>query len=259
MKAETSLTLAKDSMKNVLHGIGSTENAYGFIDVFQNGHKEKKVFLGGTWNSSTWRDILTPLLKVDYFNPVVEDWNEETKAEEERQKDECGIHLYVITPKSIGSYSIAEAIDSAYKNPKGTYFAILTKDGDLEMDKKVFDSFYETGKKVVEITGNPDSFVILANNNRFKVLAETLNNIKRGFPNKVHFTVQSQPKKFGGTHGLQVYDIISYARLVLRELNREVSDPDNMKAYRMLNDVLTILDDRTKKRIVSKVEGYAKK
>lgn len=30
-----------------------------------------KVFLGGTCNNSTWREELKPLLKIDYFDPVV--------------------------------------------------------------------------------------------------------------------------------------------------------------------------------------------
>lgn len=36
-----------------------------------------KVFLGGTCNESTWREKLIPMLKIDYFNPVVKDWKSE--------------------------------------------------------------------------------------------------------------------------------------------------------------------------------------
>ena len=35
--------------------------------------KQRKVFLGGTCNESTWRDELIKKLKIDYFNPVVDD------------------------------------------------------------------------------------------------------------------------------------------------------------------------------------------
>lgn len=73
-----------------------------------------KVFLGGTCNESTWRDKIIPRLKIDYFNPVVDDWTPECQAEEERQKNEvCDIHLYVITPKMTGVFSIAEVTESA--------------------------------------------------------------------------------------------------------------------------------------------------
>lgn len=83
---------------------------------------ENKVFLGGTWNGDTWRDELIPMLKIPYFNPVVEDWNEESRAEETRQKDLCGIHLYVITEKMTGVYSIAEAVESAHRDSVVTLF-----------------------------------------------------------------------------------------------------------------------------------------
>ena len=44
-----------------------------------------KVFLGGTCNNSTWRDTLIPLLKIDYFNPVVDDWTPECQEQETPQ------------------------------------------------------------------------------------------------------------------------------------------------------------------------------
>lgn len=84
-----------------------------------------KIFLGGTCNNSTWRDELIPLLKVDYFNPVVEDWTPECQAEERRQKDDkCNIHLYVITSAMIGVFSIAEAVASAHLPDIGTIFHV---------------------------------------------------------------------------------------------------------------------------------------
>ena len=76
-----------------------------------------KVFLGGTCNGSTWRDILIPLLKIhhiDYFNPVVEDWTPSCQEEERREKAICDVHLYIITPAMTGVFSIAEIIDSAH-------------------------------------------------------------------------------------------------------------------------------------------------
>jgi hypothetical protein len=41
-----------------------------------------KVFLGGTCNESTWREKLIPMLKIDYFNPVVKDWKLEIKEKD---------------------------------------------------------------------------------------------------------------------------------------------------------------------------------
>ena len=48
--------------------------------------KEEKVFLGGTCNGSRWREKIIPMLKIDYFNPVVPDWTPECQEEEKRQK-----------------------------------------------------------------------------------------------------------------------------------------------------------------------------
>lgn len=42
----------------------------------------KKVFLGGTTNNTNWRDDLIKKLKIEYFNPVVDDWNEEAQERE---------------------------------------------------------------------------------------------------------------------------------------------------------------------------------
>ena len=87
-----------------------------------------KVFLGGTCNNSTWRDELIPMLReneLNYFNPVVEDWNEEAKAREDIEKTtHCNVHLYFITSKMTGVYSIAEIIDSAHTEDKDTIFVL---------------------------------------------------------------------------------------------------------------------------------------
>lgn len=87
-----------------------------------------KVFLGGTCNGSNWRDALTWLLKIDYFNPVVPNWTQKCYEEELRQREECDICLYVITPKMTGVYSIAEVVDDSNKRPKKTAFAVILED-----------------------------------------------------------------------------------------------------------------------------------
>ena len=87
-----------------------------------------KVFLGGTCNDSNWRDVIMPMLLkrgIEYFNPVVDDWNDECQAEEERQKKICSFHLYVITPKMTGTFAIAEVVDDSNKHPLGTILVVL--------------------------------------------------------------------------------------------------------------------------------------
>jgi len=94
---------------------------------------KKRVFLGGTYNNSTWRDEIIRYfndLNVNYFNPVVDDWNEEAQKNELRERETCDFCLYTITPKMTGVYSIAEVVDDSNKRPKKTIFVILEKDED---------------------------------------------------------------------------------------------------------------------------------
>ena len=88
-----------------------------------------KVFLGGTCNESTWRDEIVPMLNIDYFNPVVDDWTEDCMIEEIRQRELCDFCLYTITPKMTGVYAIAEVVDDSNKRPDKTVLVLLKEDG----------------------------------------------------------------------------------------------------------------------------------
>ena len=112
-----------------------------------------KVFLGGTCNHSTWRDKLIPLLKIDNFNPVVDDWNEESQKRELQERETCDICLYVITPKMTGVYSIAEVVDDSNKQPDKTVFYIMETDDNKTFDKGQLKSLHNVGKMVVRNGG----------------------------------------------------------------------------------------------------------
>jgi len=84
-----------------------------------------KIFLGGTCAESTWREELKPVLQVDYFDPVVEDWTDECQKTERYEKGICNIHLYVITKEMIGVFSIAEAVESACQKDKHVIFHVI--------------------------------------------------------------------------------------------------------------------------------------
>jgi len=94
----------------------------------------KIVFLGGTCNDSTWREELIAKLTIDFYNPVVEDWTPECQAEEIKQRQECDLVLYVITPEMTGVYSIAEVVDDSNKRPEKTVFCCIEKAGGKEFD-----------------------------------------------------------------------------------------------------------------------------
>ncbi len=89
---------------------------------------ENRVFLGGTCNESNWRNEIIDRLKIDYFNPVVDDWNDECYKRELYEKEVCKYLLFVITPRMTGVYSIAEVIDCSNKFPERTIFCYLPED-----------------------------------------------------------------------------------------------------------------------------------
>ena len=108
----------------------------------------KKVFLGGTCNESTWRNELIEDLKINYFNPVVEDWTPECMAEEIRQRETCDFVLYTITPKMTGVYSIAEVIDDSNKRPEKTLLCILDEDNKKLFTNGQWKSLQQVGEMV---------------------------------------------------------------------------------------------------------------
>ena len=111
-----------------------------------------KVFLGGTCNGSTWRNELIPLLKIDYFNPVVKDWTPDCAEEEIRQRAECDFCLYVLTPEMTGFLSIAEVVEDSIKRPSKTVLCVLAEYGGEEFkihQKKSLDAII----RMVEANG----------------------------------------------------------------------------------------------------------
>jgi hypothetical protein len=134
-----------------------------------------KVFLGGTCNESTWRDILIPYLKIDYFNPVVKDWTPECQEEEIRQRNNCDILLYTITPKMTGVYSIAEVVDDSNKRPEKTVFVVLLKDSYEMFDVSQAKSLSSVDKMIVKNGGKTYLFKELGGY-AVKTLADLLNN-----------------------------------------------------------------------------------
>lgn len=109
---------------------------------------KRKVFLGGTWNDSTWRDRLIPNLQIDYFNPVVKDWTSECMEEEIKQRMICDVVLYVITPKMKGVYSIAEVVDDSNKRSDVIFCVLNDDDDELVFDDSQIRSLDSVGSLV---------------------------------------------------------------------------------------------------------------
>lgn len=90
-----------------------------------------KAFLGGTWNDSTWRNRMMVYLHeagLEWFNPIVDDWDEDAQKNELQERERCDFCLYCITPKMTGCYSIAEVTDDSNKRPEKTVLVLLRDD-----------------------------------------------------------------------------------------------------------------------------------
>ena len=112
---------------------------------------KKKVFLGGTCNESTWRNRMTIFLHeagLDWFNPVVDDWNETAQSKELYERQICDFCLYTITPKMTGFYSIAEVVDDSNKRPRKTILVLLRNDGQLTFDESQWKSLNAVAKMI---------------------------------------------------------------------------------------------------------------
>lgn len=89
-------------------------------------HMKNRIFLGGTCAETIWREELINLIQVDWFNPVVKDWNEECQQiEEDEKENRCDIHFYLISKEMQGVFSIAEVIDSVHTLGKRTILHVL--------------------------------------------------------------------------------------------------------------------------------------
>ena len=112
---------------------------------------KKKVFLGGTCAESTWREYLISKLdkdRIDYFNPVVEDWTEECMDREIFEREHCDYVLYTITPLMQGVYSIAEVVDDSNKRPEKTLFCVLDEDNGKYFTEGQIRSLNQVSKMV---------------------------------------------------------------------------------------------------------------
>lgn len=106
----------------------------------------KKVFLGGTCNGSLWRNELIKQLVIDWFNPVVEDWTPECQEEEIKQRQDCQLICYCITPKMSGVYSIAEMVEDSITRTNKTVICILDQDDDEKWTESQQKSLQQTAK-----------------------------------------------------------------------------------------------------------------
>lgn len=131
-----------------------------------------KVFLGGTCAGYPWRDDLQPLLKCDYYNPIVENWSEEDRLREVHERETSDYVLYGITTGINGVYSIAEVVDDSNKRPEKTIFLNLFKEYGDESRKQMGCSLKAVENllksNAVKVFNDIESVAEFLNNNYFQ-------------------------------------------------------------------------------------------
>ncbi|MFT4601602.1 MAG: hypothetical protein ACI857_001785 [Arenicella sp.] len=112
-----------------------------------------KVFLGGTVNDSKWRTPVKEQLAIDYFDPVVDEWDDAAYERELSERRYCNYVLYVLTPKMTGFYAVAEVTDDSYQRPDRTIYCYLPEDDGDKMSPQLIEEFEKLGEVVVENGG----------------------------------------------------------------------------------------------------------
>jgi Nucleoside 2-deoxyribosyltransferase like len=111
-----------------------------------------KVFLGGSCGDTTWRADLIPYLEkneIEYFNPVVEDWNDEAFKKEQEEKTYAATLLFVLSPRTENLYSIAEMVN-LIRDERRVIVVFVENDGDKSIDpfsKIAFSNIQKDMKK----------------------------------------------------------------------------------------------------------------
>ena len=234
---ERHIVKAKEIARTEIGGLAD------FIQFENEVEKQRKVFLGGTCNNSTWREKLIPMLEIPFYNPVVEDWNEEAQAEEKLQKEICGYQLFVITSEMTGVFSIAEVIDSVHKNPNGTFLCILDK-GFSKSQKKSL-------KAVSDLVEERGGYIF----NSLKDLAKNINVEKEKTGVVVKMTIQSDPIPQVGINGIQASDMIVYIKGLFQSLDNAYPCRENERTIDALKEAQRFQIERTKDREERGVEG----
>lgn len=144
--------------------IPKSKHEYACISLSESGFnvrldkedKPQRFFLGGTTAGTEWRDEVIPELKkrgLEFFDPRVEDWNDEARKKEEEEKEKCDTMLFLITPEMKGVFSVAEIINSSWEVVSSgngfVYFGILDNG---EWDEPRWRSLQATLEMVEEIS-----------------------------------------------------------------------------------------------------------
>lgn len=71
-----------------------------------------------------------------------------SRGRKTKKNEECNIHLYVITPRMNGVFSIAETVESAFIRHENCIFCYLEQDRELSFSKGQKKSLDAVGKLI---------------------------------------------------------------------------------------------------------------
>lgn len=201
----------------------------------------KKVFLGGTCNGSPWREILIPKINKDYFNPVVNEWDETARFEEMRQKsEECGIHLYLVNKLMKGCFTLVEAIDSAHDEDNVTIFAYQKG---VRKNKMRISQFFSI-----------DTAVTLKSMMQYN--PELYEKIIRREPNADLAMMYWDTEMFGKRNQSRQFEQEKdYKKLLRDEMKKASQNPNSYPGYRLAKKLFSVLHKDNSNSLYGKVYG----
>ena len=86
-------------------------------------------------NESKWRQRLIPLLTIPHFDPEVFDWSVSDVSIERDAKAVAGALLYVITPRQVGRYTVAELMTAVYRENTRPVVLAFLEEPDMEFQE----------------------------------------------------------------------------------------------------------------------------
>ena len=107
-----------------------------------------KVFLAGTSDGSKWRDQLIPKLKIEFFNPVIENMDADDFEKVIHEREHCDYCLYVITPMMKNFFPIPEVVDDSNRRPDKTLYCYLSEDEGKAFTPHQIKSLQAVGKMI---------------------------------------------------------------------------------------------------------------
>ena len=210
-----------------------TPNGKDFIRYYPNENLEKEIFISGLDDCPL--DLKAIETALNKKIPISTNFNT------------AGIKLFVFNSEEVDLFLVTKVIKSAITNPKGTFCVV---------EGKVFDNI--SGIDIIDIIDEFGGSTLVYDTFDPKEIVEPILKVKRGFASTMVCQMQNDPIKFGGVHGIQVYDLIVLCRSIIQLFNDKVGSTFNANTIKFLKEAIKEQEARTIDRKSRLVEGYNK-